>query len=416
MGLYAQGFRPPVGTVGNADLPWAMPAAVVMGDLSLVRPLASVQVVVATGDPSDVVRHSRHVRALWPLPAHGPDSHEPELTQLMALGREMSQRLGTRVPLFYGSDWQLELLYRHRQALSPFFRFQINDDQLAWILHDKASFCAHCEPLGIRVPRMLLAGGEDEATVEKLLASWKDPLLVKPKRKPYGSALQAVGFSKGCKAQAFANGPELLAHRPLLALRDRLIVQELLPSEAHDVYSFHGFCADDGRLLAWFCGHKLRSIPRFGGESALIELVKDAQLEREGREAVEKLGIKGPFKFDFIRDPRNGELVTLEVNARFSLWCDLGAAHGVNLLRVAYDYLVEGRAPAAPPDYTPRIRWVNLYRDTQALRQQNPGVLGLLRWMKPIVSGPRIYDTFAWDDPLPAVRWWQDALKRWVQP
>jgi D-aspartate ligase len=421
MGLHEQRFRGDTGStlmgvVGNGlDLPSAMPVAVVLGDLSLVRPLASVQVVVATGDDSDVVRHSRHVHTLWPLPAHGPGSHEAELSQLLALGRELSERLGTRAPLFYGSDWQLELLYQNRKAFSQVFRFQINDDELAWTLHDKANFYARCEPLGIRVPRMVLSGGEDDATVEKILQSWKDPLLVKPKRKPYGPALKLLGFSHGHKARSFANGPELLAHRALLAVRDRLIVQELFPGQAQDIYSFHGFCADDGRLLAWFCGHKLRSIPSFGGESALIELVKDAQLEQQGREAVEKLHIKGPFKIDMIRDPRNGQYVLLEVNARFSLWCHLGAAHGVNLLRVAYDYLVDGRVPSRPPDYTPKYRWINVYRDAQAFRQEGVGIFGLFRWLKPIVSAPRIYDTFAWDDPLPALHWCQAFLREWSQ-
>jgi predicted ATP-grasp superfamily ATP-dependent carboligase len=398
------------------DLPSSMPAAVVLGDLSLVRPLAGVRVVVATGDSSNGARYSRHVHTVWPLPAHNAGSHDAELAELTALGRPLCDRLGERAPLFYGSDWQLELLYRNREALSRYFRFQINDDQLAWTLHEKAKFYALCERLGIRVPRMLLQGGEHEAAAERILTSWQEPVLVKPGRKPYDAALKRLGFGKCIKAKAFASGREVLDHPGLLALRDQLIVQELIPSRAQDLYSFHGFCADDGRLLAWFCGHKLRTFPDFGGESALIELVNDAELERHGRDLVEKLQLKGPFKIDLVRDPRDGRFVALEVNARFSLWCDLGAAHGANLLGVAYDYLVEGRTPARPHKVSPRFRWLDAYRDYLGLRQKRPGLLGLFRHLGPILSSPCIYDTFAWDDPLPCLRWWQSFLKRRRHP
>jgi len=402
----------PIGSIDEGKLPSSMPAAVVLGDLSLVRPLSSVRVVVATGDDSHVVRHSRHVHTVWPLPAHGPNSRAAELSGILALGRRLLGRLGTRVPLFYGSDWHLELLYRNREELSECFLFQLNDDELAWTLHDKARFYAHCEQIGIRVPRMLLTGAEDDATAERVLNQWKVPLLVKPKCKPYPVELRSLGFSQGSKARAFASGQALVAERALLELRDQLVIQELVPNRAQDLYSFHGFCGDDGRLLASFCGHKLRTFPNFGGESAFIELVKDTQLDGQGREVVEKLQLKGPFKIDLVRDPRTGQLLTLEVNARFSLWNYLGAAHGVNLPRVAYDYLVEGRTPARPPDYTPRFRWLDAYRDYLAFRQGGAGGLGLLGWLLPIVSAPCIYDTFAWDDPLPCLGWWSQIFRR----
>ncbi len=76
---------------------------------------------------------------------------------------------------------------------------------------------------------------------------------------------------------------------------------------------------------------------------------------------------------------------------------------------------MDGRVPSRPPDYTPKFRWLDVYRDAQAFRQEGPGLAGLISWLKPIVSAPRIYDTFAWDDPLPAWHWWRGFLQRWAR-
>jgi D-aspartate ligase len=373
------------------------PTAVVLGDLTLVRPLGqeSIAVVVGTSDPGDVTLRSRYARAHWPLPAPGPHSAAAEVASLRRLGQLIAARLGRKVPLFYGTDRQLELLYRHRQELGEVFLFLINDDALGWALHDKASFYRLCEATGIRVPRVL---ADDD------LEPWSGPLLVKPRCKADWHHLRQHGLDQG-KARSFSDGRALLACAPLMALRDQLVIQELIPGDVGDLCSFHGFAGEKSELLAWFCGRKLHTFPRFGGESALIELVKDHRLAHAGRSVAEKLGLRGPFKIDFIRDPRDGAWVTLEVNARFNLWHYLGAAHGVNLMRIAYDYLVEGRVPRVPPDYTPRWRWLDGYRDYLAFREhhQKAGEVGA--WIAPLVAAPKLYDTFAWRDPWPYVHW-----------
>ncbi len=385
------------------------PTAVVLGDLTLVRPLGqeAIAVVVGTSDPRDVTLHSRYARAHWLLPARDPHDGAAQVASLRRLGQALAARLGRKVPLFYGTDAQLELLYRHRQLLGEVFLFLLNDEPLGWALHDKAQFYRLCAATGIRAPRVL-----PEEDLESTLAQWSGPLLVKPRCKADWRHLRQHGLGDQGKARAFPDGRALLACASLLALRDQLIIQELVPGDVDDLYSFHGFAGGQGELLAHFCGRKLHTFPRFGGESALIELVKDEGLARAGRAVVDRLGIKGPFKIDFIRDPRDGALVTLEVNARYNLWHYLGAAHGVNLLRIAYDYLTEGRVPPVPPDYTPRWRWLDGYRDLLAFREhrQTSGDVG--SWLAPILAAPTLYDTFAWRDPWPYVRWLGQALGR----
>jgi hypothetical protein len=73
-------------------------------------------------------------------------------------------------------------------------------------------------------------------------------------------------------------------------------------------------------------------------------------------------------------------------------------------MRVAYDYLVHGRRPAATA-YRRDYRWLWLRTDYRAYRQLAArGELGLFGWLWSIVRGPNVYELFSWRDPLPFLR------------
>src|SRR4051794_11964516 len=108
------------------------PPAVVLGDLDLVRPLAMrrIPVVLATSDPDDIALRSRHLAGHAIL--RGAEGTAERAESLIALGARLSGELGARLPLFYGSDQDLGLLYRYRPELSRYYLFLINDEALAW--------------------------------------------------------------------------------------------------------------------------------------------------------------------------------------------------------------------------------------------------------------------------------------------
>src|SRR5207237_3976774 len=113
---------------------------------------------------------------------------------------------------------------------------------------------------------------------------------------------------------------------------------------------------------------KLRTFPARTGDSSLIELVHHDGTEQAGRRIVAALGLQGPFKLDLKLDARSGKLWLIEVNARFSLWNHVGAANGVDLLAIAYRYLVDGARPA-PATYGTRYKWLDLVLDYKAFRE-----------------------------------------------
>jgi predicted ATP-grasp superfamily ATP-dependent carboligase len=295
------------------------------------------------------------------------------------------------------------MLYENRSRFEQHFKLVLNREEVGWAMHDKGRFFALCQRSGVPVPRTVVPAELAPGELPTALAALTPPLLVKPRTKSDWKVIQKALFPEGAKAGVFDDARQLLDNPRFASLSRQLVVQEYIPGTVRDLESFHGFVADDGRLLSWFAGHKLRTYPATAGESALLELVHKPDLESVGHDVARRLGLIGPFKIDFIRDPRTSKLYVLEVNARFNLWHHLGAAHGVNLPMVAYHYLVSGTVPAAEPDYRPRLRWSNLYRDLQAFREQRSR--SALRWLAGLVVHRAVHEIFAWNDPVPFFAW-----------
>jgi predicted ATP-grasp superfamily ATP-dependent carboligase len=117
---------------------------------------------------------------------------------------------------------------------------------------------------------------------------------------------------------------------------------------------------------------------------------------------VSALGLKGVFKVDLKREPRTGRFRILEVNARYNLWHYLGAANGLNLPLMAYEYLVYGKRPAATRSYRTTYRWIHLRFDWHAYRQLAArGELSLRDWLASLMAAPKVCQLFSWVDPLP---------------
>ena len=101
-----------------------------------------------------------------------------------------------------------------------------------------------------------------------------------------------------------------------------------------------------------------------------------------------------------------------------------GAANGVNLPKVAYEFLVEKRIPQKAKAAT-RYRWLSLREDWRAYREAaTGGQFGLAEWLRSLAYVPMVYDMFAWSDPLPFARYWTARLRsalsrrmpRWLAP
>jgi predicted ATP-grasp superfamily ATP-dependent carboligase len=363
--------------------------------------MEGIPVVLATPDPEDPTRRSRHVVHSLVVPGYDDRNRHRSAQVLLDLGARLHDGLGHKVPLVYCTDPQLSLVYENRRALAEHFHFTLNDEPLATALHDKERFYQAADAAGLRVPKTRRHGVE----LSRSLAELREPLLVKPRSKADWEPLRRSLFQGHGKARVFATRRELLASPAFRRHENQVIVQEHIEGDATSLVSFHAFADSDGKILASFCGRKVRTWPAFAGESACIELTNDPAVDATGRVVAARLGIKGPFKIDLIRDA-NGSLFILEINARFNLWHYLGAVHGVNLPAIAYEYQLEGRRPSEAPTYTPKYRWVDLYKDHHAFLDEHTSEgSGLARWLLSVASPRTLSSTFAWSDPAPMLAW-----------
>lgn len=374
----------------------ARPPVMLLGGLNLARALglAGIGCIVASAERFTPAMASRYAvgRCVLPAPALRPALAE----RLVHAAGILERRLGVRLPLVYGDDDQLDFLHEYRNTLAPHFAFILNDPGVAAALGDKGRFHAFARSRGLPVPRSL--------ALEEL-DGFAGPVLVKPKTKTQWdrSPVRRELLAEGEKARLYASGRAALGDARVAALADGLVFQEYVPGDDSALWSFHGVADEKGELLATFTGRKLRTFPPLTGESTCLEIAHDDTLQELGRDIAARLPLKGPFKIDFKRHAGNGRFYVLEINARFTLWHYLGAAAGVNLAAVAYDYLMHGERPGslrARAGY----RWLSPRFDYRAYRELGGrGALGVAAWLASLATAPNVYDFFSWSDPLPFV-------------
>jgi predicted ATP-grasp superfamily ATP-dependent carboligase len=380
-----------------------------LGGVNLVRTLgqAGIPAVVASADADEPAFASRYCVAHHQLP---PFDRPHAVDRLIGIGERLREAAGQRVPLMYGSDDALELIYAHRNRLRRHFRFLVTDPAIAGALIAKDRFQALAQERGLPVPPELAWDGDGPGT----LAAAAREVLVKPRVKVdwHDSALHTRVFGGDSKARIYPNGAAVLADPAVALFREQLTFQDYIPGGDAALWSFHGYANEDGALLASFVGRKIRTDPPLTGESAFIELAHDDSLAVLGRDIAARLPLKGPFKMDFKRDPRDGRWYILEINARYNLWHYLGAANGVNLMAVAYGHLL-GHHRRMPQRPSTTWRWLSLENDWRSFRVLRArGELGVAGWLASIALSRNVYNLFAWRDPGPWLRFWARRVAR----
>ncbi len=391
-------------TLKQAFTPGRPPVLLLAGPV-LVRTLglAGIPLIVASSDAADPAFASRYCGGRCVL----PPKEEPEamMDSLIEAGDRLFAQFGRRVPLMYGNDFYLELIYTLRKQLEERFLLLLTDPEPAYALLTKDRFETLARERNLPVPRSL--------TWEELPAI-EGAVLAKPSSKFVWSdtPLQTSLFAGDSKALIFGSGREAAAQPLVERFRNQLTFQEYIRGDDRQLWSYHGFSDEHGKVLASFVGRKLRTSPPLTGESAFIELIHDEALAIFGRELAERVHLKGAFKLDFKTDAPMGRHYLLEINARFNLWHYLGAVNGINLMQIAYDYMVDGKRPG-PQTYVTSWRWLFLPYDFRAYRcMAARGELSFAGWIVSILSARTVYNIFAWNDPAPFLMTWVNRFVR----
>ena len=377
-----------------------MTPVVLLGGLNVVRALglAGIPVIIASSARCTPSMASRYCSGVIELPPIG--DREGVVEALL----RAAPRFGGCAPLFYDNDDRLALVQDYRAALAPHYGLLLNEPQLADALLEKSRFQEFAERHGLPVPRRI----EWQA-----LEAERGPVLVKPKTRTAWdhSSIRLQLFGGAGKARIFANGAQAHANPLAAQLAAQLSFQEYVPGGDDSIWSLHGFAAPGGELLEWFVGRKIRTYPALTGDSSYLRLARDERLVALGREIAQRIGLTGIFKMDFKRSAASGRYYLLEINTRFNLWHYLGACSGVNLPRVAYDFLTKAERPLHTEARTDH-RWLCLHYDWRAFKEaRRKGGLTLAAWLASLAHLPMVYDLFSWSDPKPFLRHWAAKIR-----
>ena len=311
----------------------------------------------------------------------GAESYHEIVRRLLEFGASCPER----PVLYYQADADLLMVSRNRARLAERFRFLLAEPELIEAISNKLLWFQLAQSLALPVP----------ATVAFDPVQASDlpfPVVVKPAAHESGAG---VGVSRLEKAFAIRSPTELAQRFPdLNDIPAGLVAQEMIPGPESSIESYHVYVDAGGQIAAEFTGRKIRTLPRRFGTTTALEVVDVPDVRALGREIVERLRLVGVAKLDFKRGP-GGRLWLLEVNARFTLWNNAGAAAGVNIPAMVWADLI-GRP--RPPVALRRARttWWHPY-DVRARAEWG---VSLADWGIFIVSS-RTRSGLAWDDPGP---------------
>ena len=372
-----------------------MAIACVMGDMDLLQPIAMTgircMVVTRAGVPSLYSRFAQtHMQ--W-------DDFSQNTEKLLGALIRFGAAQNEPPVLFYEEDAQLLFVSRHREQLAQVLRFVVADAPLVEDLVDKARFQALAQRHGLPVPA---ARRFHPVALEPSALDLAYPVIIKPLTR-LDRWNEACGLRKALAAES-ADALRRLWPQ-LLAMNIELLAQELVAGTEARIESYHCYVDRRGDVAGEFTGRKIRTFPARYGHTTALEITDAADVQRQGRNVVEKLGLTGVAKLDFKRD-QAGKLHLLEINPRFTLWHHAGAVAGVNIPALVYaDLTGTPRPPAARAKAG--VRWCRAWKDLPAARQSN---IPLTRWL-PWAIGCEAKSSLAWNDPMPVIR---SALHRLI--
>ena len=357
--------------------------------LGVVRDLGvhGVPSLALDADPDAIGLRSRYALGLrCPDPLAG---EEDFISYLEHLG----PRLPQRAVIFPSHDEYVWPLSRHADRLAPWFIVPFSGWQVMRRVYDKRAQMEAAWRAGVDTPRTVFVSSGVE--LEAAAGEVPFPAVLKP--------VESLAFKRRFHRHIL----DVESPADLRRIYDKvddlgvLMLQERIPGEESELYSVGSYLDAQSRPLAVFTGHKLRQYPHAGGSCLAGVSQWDGDLADSALRLLQELCYHGVSQVEFKRDPRDGRLCLMEVNARHWKWHGLAAACGVNLSLVAYRDAIGD--PFVAPRQADGVKWIVANKDVPlafleiAKRQRRAG-----EYVRSL-RGTRIDGLHSLRDPLPGL-------------
>ena len=270
--------------------------------------------------------------------------------------------LGQAAPIFPTHDEHLNTLARHKPELGGRFLYPFPGWDVLEPLQSKRYQLETAQRIGLATPATF-----HPRSLEETLAAADEvgfPVLVKPS--------DNVVFKRIHRRQAFFCTAAAELERAYRLTSDyEPMLQEFVPGGDEYLWTLGTYIAQDGEVLARFCGRKLRQTRENMGSARVGEALWDEEVVESGVELLRALGFHGVAQVEWKRDPRGGELKLIEVNPRLWQWHSLSGACGADVVGSAYRDLVGLRGAPARSDGNGK-RWAISIMHGQGFELQRP--------------------------------------------
>jgi len=298
---------------------------------------------------------SRYATEVWNV----PDTHvDPEgvINVVIQIGERLKQQ-GRRGVLIPTQDSTVELLCRHRDRFPDSLVCHLPDYAIIKACSDKQVQCRLARELGVPLPTTYFDDERDQLFAALDSGAQQFPLVFKSKKELPPS------LRKKFRIILIKDRPQL---ERVVAEADAAgithLIQDVIPGEDDELYTFGSYMNQAGELRAWFTGRKLRQQPpRFGvcrvGESKRVQEIVD-----EGVKMLRGLHYFGISQVESKYDVRDGRYKLIEVNPRAWAWVALPIGMQVNL---AYAFFCDALGIDTPMQAMPDKRgvYISLFDD-----------------------------------------------------
>ncbi|HQN10203.1 MAG TPA: ATP-grasp domain-containing protein [Thermoanaerobaculia bacterium] len=364
--------------------------------LPIIRSAAAMGRSVVAGAATRVCAgmFSRFVRErlVYPDPTQDPDGFTEALLRSV---RERDVEM-----LYPVGDVASDLIARHQDAFRKVTRLVLPPYRSFVRGRDKIMTLQAAAAAGVPIPSTWYP---DERSLDEVVRRASYPCLVKP------------AISAGARGITKAETPEALrsAFPSVEAKYGRSFVQDWVPPGGAQ-FKADAIMGREGSLLAAVVYEKLRFYPPAAGSSVLNRTVRRPDIVEQVRAMMVALEWSGFCDFDFISDPRDGQVKLMEINPRFPESYGATYAAGLDMTEMLWE-MAHGREPEP----------ITEYLTDQYLRFFGGDLLWFVtsrdRWRQlgswlTFVSPRLRYQVFSIRDPGPALGYLLENLQAALSP
>jgi D-aspartate ligase len=245
-------------------------------------------------------------------------------------------------------------LARNRASLARWFRVPTPDWDTIRYAWDKRETYRLARELGIPTPRTWSPPEERELDQLEL----RGPVVIKPAIKEH---FFYATHAKAWRADTPGDLVRLVRQASSIVGAEELLIQELIPGDGHQQYSYCAFFKD-GEAVASMTVRRRRQHPSdFGRASTFVETVGLGSLEEPSVRFLRAIGYYGLVELEYKLDPRDGEFKLLDVNARTWGYHSVGRAAGVDFPYLLFCDQLGDETPRVRG--RPGVRWIRLVTD-----------------------------------------------------